>query len=462
MRQEVGMMESREGPAIAVGAGDGRAIELELQPLFPKLKPGPGLPADLVLIDQRRRLHGAMVALVDRTGGDGVRVRPLIQAAGVSTATFYRHFGGADDCLASTYDVVTSTALRHATASQRRHSGWEESLRAAVGTLMRDIANEPRAARLALVGVFSGEAGSRKRITHAVGALERLLSASFLEAPRSVPAPRHLIAGMTAGLLRVARTTVLADRIDELPGLSDALCDWMASLPDRGLLSLLAPLRDAERRLPRREPLPFPDRPLSPLHAQVGDARDRLICATLKLAAPEGFGKLTVRRVRTEAGVSRRHFEACFESLDECFLEAVDRAVAEAGGRAREWSDGTGGWSHRTYRFILALCAQAARDRNLARLAFIGIFATGHTGLLRREAAVSRATAEFSATVPAANIPSGISVEASIAAVCHIIQSDIATGRARSLPAIAPLLSYVVLAPLLGADKATAAIRAEL
>ena len=61
-----------------------------------------------------------MIALVDSAGWSGVRVRTLARTAGVSTATFYKHFANADECLASTYDAVMATALRHSAAAQRR------------------------------------------------------------------------------------------------------------------------------------------------------------------------------------------------------------------------------------------------------------------------------------------------------------------------------------------------------
>ena len=454
------MAESGEGSGVAVGSDQGLAVDL--QPLFQKLKPGPGLPAEQVLADQRRRLHGAMIALVDGAGWSGVRVRSLARTAGVSTSTFYKHFGNADDCLASTYDAVMATALRHSAAAQRRQSDWRGSLRAAVATLMEDLAGEPRAARLALLDIFGAGPGPRKRIGLAVGELEQLLAASFASAPSTVTAPRHLVAGMAAGMLRVARTTTLAGRADELPGLAAELGDWMLALPNLEVLSLLVTPAGMAASRSRREPRPFPAEIAPTADRAVADDRERLLRAAVKLAMLEGFAKLTAPRLRAEAGVSRRRFEATFESLDECFLEAVETVAGEAAGRAQSWSEGSDEWERRTCRFVLALCAQAARNRAQARLAFLGVFATGREGLLRRERMVGRVAAELRATVPAARRPSPIVAEASVAAVWHIAQSDIAAGRARSLPAVAPLLSYVVLAPIVGAPTATAAIQAEI
>jgi AcrR family transcriptional regulator len=454
------MAESGDGSGLAVGSDQGLAVDL--QPLFRKLKPGPGLPAERVLADQRRRLHGAMIALVDGAGWSGVRVRSLARAAGVSTSTFYKHFANTDECLASTFDAVMATALRRSAAAQRRQPDWSESLRAAVAKLMEDLAGEPRAARLALLDVFAAGPSARKRIGGAVGELEQLLAASFTTAPRTVTAPRHLVAGMTAGMLRVARTTTLAGRGEELPGLANELCDWMLSLPNPEVLSLLAKPAGTAASRSRREPRPFPTEGAAGCDGGLADDRERLLRAAVKLATMEGFANVTAPRLRAEAGVSRRRFEAGFESLDECFLDGVETVAGEAAERARSWSKGTAGWERRTCRFVLALCAQAARDRASARLAFRGIFGAGRTGLLRRERMVGRVATELRATVPAARRPSPIAAEASVAAAWHIAQSDIAAGRARALPAVAPLLSYVVLAPIVGAPEAVAAVQAEI
>ncbi len=455
------MAESGETSGAVVDTEAGIAVDL--QPLFRKLKPGPGLPAEQVLADQRRRLQGAMIAVVDSAGWSGVRVRTLARTAGVSTATFYKHFANADECLASTYDAVMATALRHSAAAQRRQPDWQESLRAAIAALMDDLASEPRAARLALLDVFSAGPSARKRIGRAVTELERLVGASFADAPRSVTAPRHLVAGMTAGMLRVARTTTMAGRGDELPGLADQLGDWMLALPHPEVLSLLAaPVGMATGRS-RREPTPFPTGgELGRERRVIADDRQRLLRAAVKLAAVDGFAGLTVPKLRAEAGVSRRRFEASFESVDECFLDSVEMLAGDAAARAGSWSAAVEGWERRTCRFVLALCAQAARERSMARLAFLGIFAPGRAGLLKRERMVGRTAAGLRDTVPAERRPSTIAAEASVAAVWHIAQSDIAAGRARNLPAVAPLLSYVVLAPIVGPRTAAVAVQAEI
>lgn len=444
----------------AVLDSDQGGIAVDLQPLFEKLKPGPGLPPDRVVADQRRRLHGAMIALVDQSGWSTVRVRSLAGAAGVSTATFYKHFVNTDDCLASTYDAVMDEVVRRASSAQRRESDWKGALRATVATVGEALAADPRATNLALFDIFAGGPDARKRTGSGVGKIEQMLAASFATAPREVTPPRHLVAGMTAGLIHVARTTALTSRADELPRFTEEISDWMLALPDPEVLSLLTAPSDGSAD-PRREAHPFPAESLVGGGSVVSGDRERLLRAAAKLVARDGFANLTAPGLRREAGVSRRRFESFFESLEECFLEAVEATAGDAAARAQAWSAEAEEWERRTCRFVLAVCAQAARSRTAARLAFLGVFAAGRAGLIRRERMLGRVAARLRPTVPSTLRPSPIVTEASVAAAWHIAQSNVAAGRTRGLPEVAPLLSYVVLAPLIGPQTATSAIRAE-
>jgi AcrR family transcriptional regulator len=425
------------------------------------LKPGPGLPAEQVFTDQRRRLHGATIALVDREGRDGLRVRSLARAAGVSTSTFYKHFINADECLASTYDAVMGTTMRDASAAQRRETDWRASLRATVTRLMEDFASEPRATQLVLVDIFAAGPSGRKRIGPAVAELEGLVASSFTAAPREVTPPRHLVAGMTAGLLRVARTTTLTGRATELPAFADELGGWMQSLPSPEVLSLLAP-PPSRGGNSRRERNPFPAETQASTERLASDERVRLQRAVVKLAEQEGFVNLTAPRLRAEAGVSRRLYEACYESVGECYLDGIEKVARDAAASAGSWSDVGQQWEARTCRFVLGVCAQAARAHARTRLVFQGLLVAGRTGLLRRESMVTKVASTFLGTVPSASRPSPIAAEASVAATWHIAQLDVASGRSRNLPAISPLLSYVVLAPIVGPQAAAKAIKGEM
>ena len=65
------------------------------------------------------------------------------------------------------------------------------------------------------------------------------------------------------------------------------------------------------------------------------------------------------------------------------------------------------------------------------------------------------------ASAPAGQRPSELVAEASVGAVWGIVHHEVALGATQRLPDIAPQLSFMVLAPVLGAENAAQAIRAE-
>jgi AcrR family transcriptional regulator len=399
-----------------------------------------------------------MLQLIGQEGWEAVRVRALAKAAGVSTATFYKHFPNAEECLASTYDAVMAAAVDRSTAAALSGSDYKGSLGAAVAALMEAFAVDDRVARLALIDIFAGGPGPRRRIGVAMGELEKTLSHCLGCAPRAVMAPRHLIAGMAAGSLRVARKTALAGRVHELPDYVLELWEWMLVLPHPEVRSLLGP-KAALGPDGRREAEPLPSDFTAGADSDSTDDLPRLRRAAIKLAMKEGVANLDGPRLRAEAGVSKRRFEDRFGSVEECFLDSVEMLIGRAATVAETWSDGQVGWERRTVRFVQALCSQAARNRGHAHLVFLGIFATGRTGLLWREQIVGRIAAALQQTIPACQRPTTITIEASVAAAWHIAQADVAAGRTRELPLVAPLLSYIILAPIVGAPEAASLIR---
>lgn len=444
------------GAGLVGRASTDRRLSIELLPLFEKLKPGPGLSRDQVLANQQLRLRTAIISLVATRGWNGVRVRTLARMANVSSASFYRSFSNTDECLASAVEETMAEVARRARSVQRPDADWHVSLRAVLKAIAEQMASHLDATRVFLVDAFSAGPATRRRVPPAIADLENVLIRSFETAPNAPPVPRHLVAGMTAGMLRVIRRAALSGDLEELPALAGPLSQWMASLAQHEVISLLT--RPSPPSRPERRPFPTAAGEGPPPAA--GD-RDCLLRAAARISATEGYASLDPARIRMEAGVPRRRFEQIFPDAEECFLESVDRVATEETARAHAWSTSADGWARRTCRLIHALSAQAARKPHLGRLVFIEVVAAGRAGLFRREQLITRASTALLETVPPDLQLSELSAEASVAAAWHIAQVDIACGRGRLLPAVAPLLSYVILAPITGATTAAEFARRE-
>jgi AcrR family transcriptional regulator len=424
-----------------------------------KLKPGPGLDPGLVAESQKYRLRKAMVELVAAEGYERVTVRELSVRAQVSTRSFYKHYENLDECFLSTHNSIICEAIGQARAA-KAEPGPEprDQLRTIVRALLESLSSDPRAAGLALIDVFALGPAANLHIIDATAELESLLAGALSALPEPTTATPHLVAGIAAGTTRVLRKTTSAGRAAELPGMAEELVDWMLSLAQPELRALAATPSGAS--IPDWvEPHSSPTSGYS--ESEGGDDdRSKILHAAVELAGSDGYAGLTASRISAQAGVSRRAFTLSFRDVRQCFLEAIDAMIASRARSAHGWAlDDADKWESSTYKTVLALCAWSARDAALARVIFIETFAAGTTGLLKREDLLGRAAARFRRTIPPGQAPSELTAEASVAAAWHIACGDVASGGARRLHALAPFLTFLLLAPVIGAPEASSQIR---
>lgn len=167
-------------------------------PLPRRLPPGRhGIPANLVVEHQRRRLLAAMAEALAEHGYAGVTTTHVSERAGVSTGTFYKHFGNLWDCVLAAYVAGADRLCEEIDAA----------------CAMRD----PRSAPLA-VGIDAALA-----FLAAEPPLAQLLCAQAPREAIAVTAARRLLVSRLAAMLR-------RDRADEHtapqpPGLDERLID---------------------------------------------------------------------------------------------------------------------------------------------------------------------------------------------------------------------------------------------
>ena len=425
--------------------------------LYPKLHPGPGAAPEQVASDQRARIEAAMIELVSERGFGAVTVRELVRLARVSTHTFYEHFQDKETCFLCVYELIVQRSARRVGAAQQDSHDWRERLQLALCAFAGGIASEPQAARLALVEAFAGGPAALERMGHAEATFEAMIEQSFARAPDGIVAPPLVVKGIVAGVHRVARAWLLAGRAHELAGLTDELLEWMLCFRCQEAAAL--------GRLGERSARVRPGTELAIAGDGDGgarrDDRTRILDAVARLAAQEGYWQLRVPRIRSAAGVSRKRFDEHFEDVPGCFMAALENhthsalaAVAPAGAAGRTWPGGV-------HRALHAFCSYVAADPVFARIGFIEVFAPGPDGVICRERLMAAGAAGFRASAPAAQRPSELAAEASVGACWGIMHRYVATGRAQQLPRIAPVLSFMALAPAIGAHHAVQEITAE-
>jgi AcrR family transcriptional regulator len=157
--------------------------------------------------------------------------------------------------------------------------------------------------------------------------------------------------------------------------------------------------------------------------------------------------------------VSRRTFYALFKNKEEAFLAAYDDGVdrlLEAVGTAYA----TGGdWADRARDGLQALLEALALLPDLAHLCIVDVLAAGPAALARRDAAMVR----FAGMVDDGRSEAGddlvvppMAAQTIVGGIHEVIHSRILRGEAASLPGLLPELTYSMLLPFVGQERALA------
>jgi AcrR family transcriptional regulator len=407
---------------------------------YTKLKPGPGHSAQEVAANQRARLRAAMAELVEERGYAAIGIRELVRLAGVSTSTFYGHFAGKEDLLLHVYERLVQRACRQLLAAQREETELRQRLRRAFTAICREVGDEPRAARAALLEAPSAGREGLARMRRADRMLEAALCDCFAAGEDPVSVPPLVVRGIVAGAIHAMRTRLRADRERELPTLANQLAEWALACGEAGV-AVAAP-GDLILPVPPERALELGD------ERWAGGEREFILAAAWQLAMREGYEGLSVPRIRTAASVSRRSFDAHFEGVTDCFLAACEqrvRRVLTAAARGSETQ--SCGWAAGHHRALGALCVRIASQPEAARLTLVETLAVGPQGLALWERLIESVAADLRADAPAGQRPGELAASASVAAVWGVVCDRVAAKRTRHLPGVAPMLSALVSAP---------------
>jgi AcrR family transcriptional regulator len=119
------------------------------EPLPRRLPPGRhGIPANLVVEHQRRRLLAAMAEALAEHGYAGVTTTQVSELANVSTSTFYKHFGNLWDCVLAAYVASADRLCEEIDAACAARDPRSDPLEAGVDAALGFLSAEPTLAQL--------------------------------------------------------------------------------------------------------------------------------------------------------------------------------------------------------------------------------------------------------------------------------------------------------------------------
>jgi AcrR family transcriptional regulator len=101
--------------------------------------------------EEFQRLREALLDLCAEQGYKKLKLRHLLERAGLDEDAFHRHYADLDDCFAAVLGQIYDEFFARATEAVAGQSGWRDRMRATAYALMRFLRADRRAARLAAV-----------------------------------------------------------------------------------------------------------------------------------------------------------------------------------------------------------------------------------------------------------------------------------------------------------------------
>jgi AcrR family transcriptional regulator len=167
--------------------------------------------------DTRRELIlAAMIRVVGSKGYRETSVADVIEEAGTSRTSFYKHFEDKHECFLAAYEMLVEQVFSEVLANCDSEQSWLERVEQGLATVVRLFALDPKLARTAVVEVAA--AGTEARRLH-WNAIARFTE--FLEQGREMATGRDLpenISLMSAGAVSgLIFDELLAGRAAQLP-----------------------------------------------------------------------------------------------------------------------------------------------------------------------------------------------------------------------------------------------------
>ena len=405
-----------------------------------KLPAGRGNAPEETARSRRRRLFGAMVALSSERGFEATTIGDLARVAGVSRAAFYDVFKDKQECMLAAVEALIEPTIAQIELAEDAGPG-EARLRQAVDAFLGLIAEQPAAARMSCIEVYAAGPEGEAQVDRAIEVFESFGVSHLKQIPGREAIEPLMVRGMVGGVLKIVQKRLYSNEADKLPGLARPLADWGLSYP-----APPGPLTGPRRR--GRKARPFEER------QRVAHPPERVLRALAAVVAEKGYSEATVAEVIKRAGTSYRVFYGHFEDKEEAFLAALDSgsaqmlaAVLPAFHRAKSWPQSV----RAAYE---AMFAFAMEEPEYTRLGAVEMYTVGRAALRRRDNVMDGLEALLTPGYELAPETPPIAAEAIGGAGHALIHDQVKRSGPESLPELAPLATYLTLAPFLGADEA--------
>ena len=317
----------------------------------------------------------------------------------------------------------------------------DRASREALGKLFEMVAHQPAAARLCFNDAYAAGRAGFAAVEEAMGRFRGVLGETLAKVKGHGRLPEEMVHGLLGGAQAIVQGHLRREREEALPGAAPDLWEWALGYepPPRAL------------KLSGRRPRPSGGG--SPPYVEYSQA-EQIIRALAAASAERGYPAVTIAEIAARAAISQATFYSHFADKDAALLAALDSAGAQmlaamlpAGRRAPDWP-------HGVRATVGALCAFGAAEPDLMWLAAGEAYAAGQGALDLRDRMIDAIRVTLGPGFELAPRTKPIVAEAVIGAAVALVFRQIVDSGPQALPEIAPLASYMILAPFLGAEQA--------
>jgi AcrR family transcriptional regulator len=389
---------------------------------------------------QRERLFGAMVSISSEKGYEATRIADLVKMAGVSRAAFYEHFEDKKECLLAAVDALVEPTIALMERAEDAPTG-EARVRQAVEAFLGLVARQPAASRMIFIEVYAAGPEGEAAVERVLDTFERFGVSQLNQIPGREGMPPQMVRAMLGGFQKVIEKRLYSEEANQLPRIAEDIADWGLSYPPPP-----GPLEAPRRR--GRKPRTFAER------QAVAHPPERVLRALAATVAEKGYKATTVAEVVDRAGTSHRVFYGHFANKEEALLAALDSgsaqmlaAVLPAFRRARSWQESVRAAYEAMFSFGI-------EEPEYTQLGAVEMYTVGKRALETRDTVMEGLEAllvpgyELSPDTPP------IAAEAIGGAIYALIHDQVKRKGPESMPELAPMATYMTLAPFVGAEEA--------
>jgi AcrR family transcriptional regulator len=373
-------------------------------------------------------------------GYEDARVADIVEVAGVSRSTFYKHFANKQDCFIATIETICGFGTAAITEVYRSHQGsWYERLEAGLYKLVDMIVEQPAAARLQYLEVHAAGPEAIERAAQIDRYIDELALASIKQAPQYAGAPRYLSDAVFGGFRKIIQRRLREGREHELRALVPELLAWGSTYH--------RPATDP------RQPSAVPGGFLPP-RPNPRNPSDRIMVAVTELVVEKGYPAVNVTDIATRASASLSTFYANFRTKEEALLAALDYSIQLILEATLPSYKQTSDWPHAVAAALHASFGYLSLEPIFAHFSGVDIFRGAPGVRERRDGYVVMAQSFLAKGYKLYPDTMPIAAEAIGGSIDTLLYEQVRRNGADRLYEVAPGAIFLVLTPFIGSERA--------